>query len=440
MKHFNSSELARSLLSEKLKYWYHTLSQQAIEINFFNMFDLIDYFRLVYDLTIFDSIFSSLIFSLTLEIKFTEIPVFNFCYEIELPSPEDFARGQLLRIKCVPCLEKYPDIGRFLYDLFFFIKTHFSENLARTFISKGRYGISKYGESYYDPSPIYEALRSTFLSISKKKRGLEAIRASFNGLIKGLDANYEAVDYFYTLLLALDNMKYTAPTAEYGWSDISISPEEVEEGEVKVDSETLKREKVELKSMGLQEIVGGSTSDIATADLSFTADEDSPEVPEVPHESKNALVAIADLISRDQKERLTSTPLLIANYQNIEERLNPEASTRTHTFGSSRIIYYKLKELVDREVKEDKAFIKNQYNVAVQQLYGRLTRDGGWGEEAYRSMSIEELKRTWIAEWVEKGLDEKTLDSLFNKAIKAIQIYTPLRARSKIMLKARYTR
>jgi hypothetical protein len=144
------------------------------------------------------------------------------------------------------------------------------------------------------------------------------------------------------------------------------------------------------------------------------------------------------MISREQKRRLTLAPVIGGNYQTADERSSYTVSSRADVYSVSRISWMKIREMIDMELGDLPLFLRNQYNIAVQQLYSRLTKDGGWGREAYRAMTVEQLKAEWVEEWSGKGLDRDVLERLFDKAMKMIRLLAPLRAISKTHLRSRY--
>jgi len=53
---------------------------------------------------------------------------------------------------------------------------------------------------------------------------------------------------------------------------------------------------------------------------------------------------IADVISREAKSRLLTTPLLVANYQRAEEREKWSVSRRVDEFGYSKSWVYRIRD------------------------------------------------------------------------------------------------
>jgi hypothetical protein len=433
------SQQARALLEQKYNYWRKVLSDEAVEENIFTTISMSSYYGLLYDLSIFDSIYSSIFMSLTYRIPMGEISTFNQCYNVDLPTPEEFTGGKLLHIEQVHCFDKYPGMGYWLSDLMHYMQTHFGPILAQPRLEKGYYDKTYYGYSYYDPEPVRYFIRSTALKESKRSVSGRGYAKIFESITQALDIDYEMVDKTYTYLRALDRAKLESALSEYSWTDKTRVQEEAD-GKIPIPTENLKGEQKEIRAYSLGNLWLDVLAETQGIDITPIVKDGLPPVEEVVDPSKRADIAIADIISREQKTRLIYMPLLVANYQTAEERKSPYASKRTDTYGAGRGIYYSIKEIVDRELKDLPRFVRNQYNVAVQQLYSRLTRDGGWGYETYRSMSLEELKTQWIEEWTKKGLNREILEKLFDVAMRSVKFYGPQRLASKLTQVAMYMR
>jgi hypothetical protein len=392
-----------------------------------------------YDMTVFDSIFSSIVLGLSLSVEPKDIPVFQQCFSVGLPSPEDYARGKLIDIEREHCFTRYPGLGALMRELSTYLSSHFSPFLLLVSLEKARYDESMYGYAYYDPAPPMEFFRSTLIWETKRRTSPRTASIIAKSIAKALDLNMDVVDFVFTLFRAIERAKLESAIGDYAWSDVTLVREEVGES-IEVPSEDLELREKTLKADAMTDVWGGAYNDIALGDISFPADGIVPLSEEVPDPVRRAEVAIADMISREQKKRFTLAPVIVGNYQTAEERSSYTVSSRADVYAVSRIAWMKIREMIDMELGDLPLFLRNQYNVAVQQLYSRLTKDGGWGREAYRAMSVEQLKAEWVEEWSEKGLDRGALERLFDKALNMIKLLAPLRAISKTHLRSRYMR
>jgi hypothetical protein len=424
---------------DKMRYWSRTLSDEAIVDNITSNMELSRDLGLRYDMTVFDSVFSSIVLALSTGVEPKSIPVFQQCFRVGLPSPEEYARGKLIDIEREHCFTRYPGLGALMRELPLYLSSHFSPFTALVSLEKARYDVSMYGYAYYDPAPFMEFFRSTLLWEMKRSASPKTASIIAKSIARALDMNIDVVDYVFTLSRAIERAKHESAIGDYAWADVTLAREEVRES-VEVPSEDLELREKTIKADAMTDVWGGAYNDIALGDISFPADGIVPLSDEVPDPVRRAEVAIADMISREQKMRLTLAPVIAGNYQTADERSSYTVSSRADVYGVSRIIWAKIREMVDMELGDLPLFLRNQYNVAVQQLYSRLTKDGGWGREAYRAMTVEQLKEQWVEEWSEKGLDKNVLERLFDKAMWMIRLLAPLRAISKTHLRSRYMR
>jgi hypothetical protein len=435
------SKIASEIVRQKERLWRKVLSQSAIEENLYSLIDVKEQLDLRYDLSVFDSVFSSIIPALGFGIPFKDIPTFSLCWNVELPRPEDFAKGISLNIFQTSIFEKYPDISIFMEDLRQYISTHFAPQIAEEVLEKAYYGISRYGYAYFDPRPVRDFLRSTMIKEAKRSISPGALAAIYKSFSKALGIDIGVLNRIFMSFVAMDRAKYTPAISNYAWSDFTLAEEE-SQGKVKVTTEDLDGKKIDLYVRGLGDLWLGVYALLTGMDVEPFLEKGLPEVENVPDVSKRVEYAIADRISREQRSRVTMTSLLVSNYQRADEKSRAQASMRTEIWGYSRGMYYELKRAVEREVEKMISnlprFVKNQYNVAVQQLYSRLTRDGGWGYEAYRSMTLSQLKVQWTEEWTLKGLDREVLEKLFDKALTWIERLAHQRSAAKLSLMSRF--
>jgi hypothetical protein len=437
------SQIASRIVEQKVKYWMNTLSQDAIEDNMFTVFDVKDNLDLKYDLTTFDSLFSTITVALAYSIPFTEMPAFSNVFNVYLPTDEMFVKGVNLEIERTTVFDKYPDVAKFIEDLKQYVQTHFPPAVAETTLEKAYYGVGRYGYVYFDPRPIRDFLKSTIFKEAKRSVSPRTLAIIYKAFIKALNLDPGIVNQIYIVLRAFDNAKFKAAISNYSWSDVTEVLEESNQ-KIKVPTDDIDGRSLEFEARGLGDLWLKVFSVLTGIDLDTLLEKGLPEVEEVPDVSKRAEDAVTDRVAREQKSRLNSLSLLVSNYQTADERTKMHGNMRVEIWGSSRKIYYGLKEVVEREIDnmlpDLPRFVKNQYNVAVQQLYSRLTRDGGWGYEAYRSMSIDQLKTEWVEEWKMKGLNGDILDKLFDKMLIWIERFASQRAGMKIGLMSRYLR
>lgn len=436
----NVSWHAHKIISEKVKQFRKTQSQEALEEQIFEYYKLLPSIAQEFEMNIFESAFSSVGTALTFDVNFNEIPTYYLSFKTKLPSPEQYALGKLINVEKMYALENYPEYAPWFRDVYTFVYTHINPAWAWERLEKARYGISRYGESYYDPNKVRDFIRATALEVTKKARSIQSAAIIFRTLAETLHINPDVADYYFAQLMAWFFAKYHCAMWEYAWWDVTEWCEEKCEGEPEGVLRTVNLELGEetIYVEHYADIWGGSSWDFARWDLSYWALDKLPTVEDVPHESKYALVGLADALAREARSRLLYTPLFLANYQTAHERSSPFASRRTHMFGYARTIYYTVKNIVDNMLRNVPSFIRSMYVAAVMSLIGRLTAIHRWGTEAYRDLRVDELKEQWVNEWSSKGLDRNVLSQLFDRVRPLIEAVRDVRVREKKMLMSRY--
>ena len=433
-----ASEIAKQLMEQKFRYWNNTLSRQAIEDNFITMLSNIDYYSLTYDLTVYDSVFSSIFMSLTYGVSLSDLSTFNLCYDVYLPSTDELSKGKIIEVDQINCLDKYQSMGIWLSDMFTYLSTHFGIQVFPQNVVKGYYDKTLYGYSYYDPDPVRQFIRSTSIKEAKRSTSTKTTASIFRSFVDSLRMDYNTVDETYKYLVAFEKAKTNSAFSEYSWSDKSTAQEEIDE-KVSIPTEKLDGSPSEILAYSMGNLWLDLLAKRLGIDITPIVEKGLPEVPDVPDPSKRADIAIAETIAKEQKMRLVYTPVIAANYQRPEEMEKPHENRRVDVFGQSRAIYYSIKNAIEKELQNQPKYVRNLYIVAVQQLYARLTRDGGWGNDSYRSMTLEELKNQWIKEWESKGLDPDILGKFFDKAIQEAKYGASIRSASKIKQIAMYS-
>ena len=256
---------------DKMMYWSRTLSDEALLDNLSLNLELAPDLGLRYDMTVFDSILSSIVLSLSLGVEPRDIPVFQMCFRVGLPSPEDYARGKLIDIEREHCFIRYPGLGALMRELPLYLASHFSSFLVLFSLEKARYDESMYGYTYYDPAPPMEFFRSTMLWEMKRRTSPRTASIIVKSIAKALDMNIDVTDYIFTLFRAIERAKLESAIGDYAWSDVTLVREEVRES-VEVPSEDLELREKTLKADSMIDVWGGAYNDIALGDISFSAD------------------------------------------------------------------------------------------------------------------------------------------------------------------------
>ena len=428
-----ASDKAREIVWQKLAYAYKTLSQQAIEQNFFTMFDVFDYTSFFGDWVISDTLFSSLITSLLFDIPLSDVVPWSLVWEVELPTPQEFIDGILIKLVPYDITQQFTwltDVSELIKSIYI---SEYASNMLASKLEKGYYGKSRYGRAYYDPYAVTEFLRSTMYAFTKKGATFETARRDVMTAAKNLNIDYEVASDIFRRLSMMTLIKSMCATADYAWVDVSMLCEEGSEGHAYYIDLDGSVDWVEYTNV--DDIVSGCWVYVSMVDYCYVAPDEYPFQVVVEKYATEILDAV-DAMVRNFRNRITTTSLAVANYQMTEERLKPEESWRTESFGLSRTIVSSVEDRVEALINSiDPAMpsIKRRmYKVAALKLYSDLSSSNKWGSDMYKAMDLETLENQWVDEWSAKGLDRDVLTKIWGDVWEAVKSAASRRFKSSV--------
>ena len=424
------SEIANKVLEEKMRYAQKVTSEDALSQNIFDIYLFSDQIGVRFDHVIFESVFTSLVNMVLFNIEPYEIPIFNLCFETSLPTPEEFAKGKLLDIGCVSCLEKYPELETAI--------SRAVDMLKPSMVGKCYWGESFYGDCYVDPPIVRDYIRSTMLRVLKVLRTGDTQRAVHDSFIENLEMVPEPMKVAWEMSNYVFEARNRDPWWDYAWWDYSVWAEE------KSYVETYEKKVVEVDPEHVMDVAGASFWDIAVWDYSYWAEElrstvEGREMLKKFEQLFNVVMDVGSFIAREAKSRILTTPLLVANYQRADERRNWAISRRVDEFASSKVWVYRIREAVRNIVVGEPPSMFRVYESAAMTLVSRIGRPGGWGYEAFRGMDVNTFKRQWIDEWSGKGLDPAKLEKIFDIVIDLVNDFASERFRQSMMRELLYS-
>jgi len=432
-------------MQEKTKYWSKVLSDDAIWTLIQRTYTTYDLIGFLGDWILSDTLWSSLVLSLLLDIKLDEIIPINLLWDIELPSPEEFVRGVLLkpvpielRIEIKEIAPEYEEVIEKPETLF---EEPYRENVSKTRLRKSVFGQTTYGNSYYDPPAVYEFLRSTLLDFLKKPYDITTSKTKVDQTAETLNVHKELVANLFNRLQAITQVKEKGFTWDYGWWDRSCWAEEGSPGKINTITYELEVRKIPYDDLVETQI--GGYWDLVSWDYFYWV-EDIPESIHPYDIDKFQKLQLADIIVSNFKTRYLSTPYLVANYQRRGEREKFSPSDRVETFAVPTYLRYKIENLV-KTILRTKGITNpiqmRLYQSAVLQLYGIFSQRHRWGDEMFHAMTEDELKDWWIGRWSKEGLNPVILEELYNRFRGRIRMYSDLRQKERLrMLRKRLSR
>lgn len=447
-----ASDKAREIVWQKLSYAYKTLSQQAIEQNFFTLMDVADPTDKVSDRIMRDTLFSSIMAITLLGINPIEVVPWRLTWDVELPTPEEYSKGILIKLTPIDISVKYPYLADWVETMFNTYTPDKAVALTGAKMEKAYYGKSLYGASYYDPPPLHMFLRSTMFALMKKDKDLETVRREFIAIGKVLNLPTEFIEDMFRRLQLMTNIKVGAATWDYGYWDLTSLSEEGSGGLVAYEEIDKTVKKIQYDRV--DHVLSGTAWDASLWNYTYI---DSPENPflkiasywdeaywdysywmpseRVPGEELPPVAMAVEDVIFNFRSRLVTTALAVANYQTMEERLKPERSWRTDQFGESRILVSRIEDKVEsliNSIDPNMSVIKRRmYKVAALKLYSDLT-SSRWGKELYKAMDYDTLKGMWVEEWSAKGLDRDVLTKIWDDVWECVRSTASQKLKSSV--------
>ncbi|MHC1593721.1 MAG: hypothetical protein ACXQT2_00185 [Methanotrichaceae archaeon] len=428
---------AWKIIEQKRKYWYKTLSDDAtwsILAQSYNVFDWLSFFS---DITLSDTLWSSLVSWLLLGIPFTDLEPWNLLWRVELPAPEEFLRGVMIRLERVSLRdlvqEVAPELAQAVEQPSLFLEEEYAVGVVETGLEKAVYGGTRFDYSYYDPPAVREFFRATVYAFMKKGRTLETAKHDIEEAARILNIHPEVARTLFNRLSAISSIKERALTWDYGWWDFTYWSEEGSEGKVTYINYELQPQTTPYED--LVDYQAGGFWDDSPWDYFYWTEEYPSSVHPFRVEGYN-VARLYDVVYANFRSRIATTPLAVANYQTRREREKWTESERLETFAlpvSQRMHLERLVESVVRSREPDVDACKLRlYKSAVLQLFGDLSSPHRWGVGMQRTMSEDELRRWWIERWVDLGLDRDTLETLYSYLRKRVDTYTSVRQRERL--------
>lgn len=431
-----ASELSWEIISQKLKYAQKVLSDKSIESNMDSIFSMLDFLSFSFDFTLSDTLFSSLLSSILFGIPFSSIAPVLLDFNIELPTVDEFLKGLLIKIEPVNIYDKYPELLTLSLSFYNIFDKDVASTLLTQQLEKGVFGLTKYGMSYYDPTPLGEFIRSTLYALTKKRSTDETVKRRVEASSKTLGINMDLASYIFNSMQMLYYAKTNACSADYCWFDVTTFPNEGSEAKISFVGWDL--QPVEADYSCITDASGSCWFDNCLFDLNLFAPDEAPTIY-IDERAGNLITEVSYYMYQRARSRLLTTPLALSNYQKTEERMEPSRSIRLETYGLNRYITEDIRRTVKSIIKDRVPYpiIQNLYADAILDLIKRLTKPGGWGDESFRVMSRDELLNYLVEKWGSQGLDRNVLEYIFNYMYDAgiINRYAFIRYQNKYTVK-----
>jgi len=408
---FKLGEFISELDRQKRKYHEKLLSVDGEWSLVLRSLDVYDSTLGLSNLLIPEFYFASLSASLLFDIDLFMIEPLSLEFMWRYPTLDEWLNGvSIVFSRAVPgyatTVEQFTETG---------IKEEYRQEIRESMVSKGVYGRSRYGQSYYDPAAVRKLLEQMFLVFFKKHAPHTSRRTAIEAIAKALDINPELARYIHDIASMTMSSHVGCFILDYSFLDISYLCEEYEAdprmGKVRyIDYDGSERE---AEIMTLADMMFGCILDVSMIDYCYLM----PDEDVFQHSTNPYIDAVDQKIHRF-RDRFMLTPLGFSNYVRGDEAEDYHKSERTNVWGELMSIRYAVESAVEgflsREMPDLDPFNRRKYISAVLQLVGHIGKRHRWGYEAFRYMDMDELKVWWLEYWSSQGLDLKTLDKIFS--------------------------
>jgi hypothetical protein len=415
-------KLIEELDRQKKLYHERTSTSDAQYDILYMLVNEYDYIKYISDIVMSELLFASLIPTLTFNIDLSEILPLSLDFTWRFPTVEEMVNG----VKIVFESFTLPEISTLISFLQMNLREEVVTDIQKTAVTKGYYGTSKYGYSYYDPTAVREFIRNTIVAIFKKHPPLTDKVAEIGALAKALNISVEVVKNLFNRVSMIISTHENCMMLDYGLLNYSMLCEEVKHSEelgvVKyVDYDNQLRS---AEVFNLAQIMWGCILDETVLDYCLLIDDLDPFKEEykelIPGVKELGAPVIFDVLWDKVKrfrDRLLLMPLAVSNYVRSDEAVDYSKSERTEVWGELMSYRYMIDGLVEQYLSSlgvsVDPFNFNKYKRAVNQLVGHLGKRHRWGYEIYKLLSSDELKSWWVDYWSTQGLNPEILNKLY---------------------------
>jgi len=393
----------------KRKYYEKLLSPNAMMNVYLRTIDVEDLVQRNIWLQIAPFDLSQLGIGLVLSISGFEFDALMLSFLAELPNLDELMRGILVKFEPVDLTYVFPELGN--VDLQ--IETWFPEEYRPKTIEKAQYDVSQYDVSYYDPLIFREVIANTLFRLRQMNPSDPLYRQTIEGLAETLEISTYALWFVsdkISLLMAAQEQAFILGLGVLGYSRL----QEKEDGFVKIrftDHEGVERE---VKARHLSDLLLGFILGVTPLGYGLLLpDQEILKLEEGKYNPR--LIEHVSTKASLIRDSLPFLPFSFSNYQTFNEMADVHANQRVSQYDALMHIRSFVEDWVEMRVppEERNPVTVRQYQNAVLQYFGWLTKRHAWGMDAFRQMTEDEYARFWMGYWTAQGLKESTLQSLY---------------------------
>jgi len=318
-----------------------------------------------------------------------------------LPSLNELEWGILIKFEPIDWASLFPELGSIELEV------------ETWFLSKAQYDISSYDTSYYDPSLFREVIANTLFKLRQMNPTDPLYKQTIEELAELLEISTYTLGFIsdkISLLMAAQEQTFILGLGILGFSRL----QEKEGVFVKIKFTDYNGVEHEVKVRHLSDLLWGFILGITPLGYGLLLpDRDILKMEEGKYNPRliDFLLKKADAIQNS----LPLLPFSFSNYQTFNEMANVHANQRVSQYDALMYIRNFMENWVEMNIPPDESYptVIRQYQNAVLQYFGWLTKRHTWGMDIFKQMTEEEYKDFWIKYWTAQGLKESTLETLY---------------------------
>ncbi len=433
------AELFEELDRQKRKYHEKELSIDAELSLLFRSFQIYDFMLDIANFLIPEFNFSSLISSVLFDVSLFDLEPFNLEFDWRMPTLDEWLRGVSIVFEkttpwCATGVEEFIEKN---------IEPEYAATIQETRVEKGYYGISRYGQCYYDPTAAREIIKTTFLTFFKKHAPFATRRKAIEEAAKALNINLEIVKSVYNRISMIVSAHTECFVLGYGLlgksklcASVTHSPQFGVVPFIDFDGNYREAMVTNLSQIQWGFILGVSALGygvLAPAEDMYMnpPTEVAPGVFEPG--SPEIVKCICEKVDRFRR-RAMLTPLAFTNYVTGDEAADYTKCERTEVWGELMATRYSIELEIDGLLRNTMPYLdpfeRRKYISAALQLLGHRAKRHEWGYKPFEAMTDEEFKNWWIGLWQAQGLKPEILNTIYE----TVKTWLPQLLRKKLEL------
>jgi hypothetical protein len=398
---------------KKQKYFEKLLSTDAMYCVFLRSLDVSELFSMYAWLQIMPFDLTQLGLGLLYDIPPFELVPFSLDFKFEIPSLPEVLQGIWANFEPV----RYEELYKWSINVDDYVNVSFQtpyiEPITSTRIEAGVYDETYYGYSSFDPYPSREMVRTTWLRMRLLRTAdisWEKVAEETAEQLKVTNATDDHVVGRVMMMLSAQRESFVLGLSLLGRSKLT----ETEDGWGVVPIVDAEGNTTKLRFTTLDHLQIGFVLGMVPLGYGYLLPRESVYQQPDGKGDPAFLEASAKKV-RGITQRVTASTWAYTNYTTPYESGDYHKSERTTQYHALMSMREFVERWVEERIPRDEAnpLRIRQYKNAVLQAISWRAKRHRWGYEGWKSMSEDEFKEWWKLHWKGQGLNESTLENLY---------------------------